>query len=313
LRSDAEVVTYMDVDLSTGLSALLPLVAPLLSRHSDIAIGSRLAPGAAVARGPQREFISRTYNRMLRTVFLNRFRDAQCGFKAIRTDIARVLLPLVEDDEWFFDTELLLLAEHNGLRVHEVPVDWIDDPDSRVHIGSTVRQDLRGMWRMFRAFAKGKKQAPLGELARARIDDDFGRHLVGFAFVGLMSTAACLALFLLLRGPLDTIGANLVAFTITSMVNVWANRRYTFGHRGRSDRAHQYVTAAVVWAIGVGLSTTALALVVAADGGLAAEVGALVGVWAVMALARFTLLRSWVFRKRPQPTGVERTRFRKRG
>ena len=85
-----------------------------------------------------------------------------------------------------------------------------------------------------------------------------------------------------------------------------------FGHRGRSDRAHQYVTAAVVWAIGVGLSTTALALVVVADGGLAAEVGALVGVWAVMALARFTLLRSWVFRKRPQPTGVERTRFKKR-
>ena len=147
-----------------------------------------------------------------------------------------------------------------------------DDPDSRVDIGATVRQDLRGMWRMFRGFAKGRKQAPLGELARARIDDDFGRHIVGFAFVGVVSTAACLALFLLLRGPLATIEANLVAFTLTSVVNVWANRRFTFGHRGRSDRAHQYVTASVVWAIGVGLSTTSLAVVVAADGGLTTEV-----------------------------------------
>ncbi len=311
LASDAEVVTYMDVDLSTGLSALLPLVAPLLSGHSDLAIGSRLAPGAAVARGPQREFISRTYNRMLRTVFLNRFRDAQCGFKAIRRDIAEVLLPMVDDDEWFFDTELLLLAEHNGLRVHEVPVDWIDDPDTRVHIRSTVRQDLNGMARMFRAFAAGQKQAPLGPLARERIEDDFGRHLVGFAFVGVFSTVACLALFLLLREPLGTIWANVVAFTITSVINVWANRRYTFGHRGRSDRGHQYVGAAAVWAVGLALSTGALAVVVANDGSLFVEVLALIGVWGVMALVRFTLLRSWVFRRRATPTGVERTRFRR--
>jgi putative flippase GtrA len=278
-----------------------------------MAIGSRLAPGAAVARGPQREFISRTYNLMLRTVFLNRFRDAQCGFKAIRADVARVLLPMVVDEEWFFDTELLLLAEHNGLRVHEVPVDWIDDPDTRVHIRSTVRQDLRGMWRMFRTFAGGHGKAPLGPLARERIDDDFGRHLVGFAFVGIISTIACLVLFLLLRDPLGTIWANLVAFTLTSVVNIWANRRYTFGHRGRSDRGQQYVGAAVVWAVGAALSTGALALVLAADGSLAAEVLALLGVWTVMAVVRFTLLRSWVFRRRATPTGVERTRFRRSG
>ncbi|MFM2078088.1 MAG: hypothetical protein RJA49_1978, partial [Actinomycetota bacterium] len=245
--------------------------------------------------------------------FLNRFRDAQCGFKAIRSDVARVLLPMVVDEEWFFDTELLLLAEHNGLRVHEVPVDWIDDPDTRVHIRSTVRQDLKGMWRMFRTFAAGHGKAALGPLARERIDDDFGRHLVGFAFVGVISTIACLVLFLLLRDPLGTIWANLVAFTLTSVVNIWANRRYTFGHRGRSDRGQQYVGAAVVWAVGAALSTAALALVLAADGSLGAEVLALLAVWTVMAVVRFTLLRSWVFRRRATPKGVERTRFRQSG
>ncbi|MFP5394469.1 MAG: glycosyltransferase, partial [Gammaproteobacteria bacterium] len=123
--SDADVLVYMDVDLSTDLRALLPLVAPLLSGHSDVAIGSRLAHGARVVRGPKREIISRAYNRILRTALRARFTDAQCGFKAIRADVAAELLPWVEDTTWFFDTELLVLAERSGLRIHEVPVDWI--------------------------------------------------------------------------------------------------------------------------------------------------------------------------------------------
>jgi glycosyltransferase involved in cell wall biosynthesis len=154
--SDAAVVAYMDVDLSTDLAALLPLVAPLASGHSDISIGSRLAPGASVRRGIKREFISCCYNLLLRLVFGTRVRDAQCGFKAVRADVARVLVPAVVDDGWFFDSEMLLLAEHNGLRVHEVPVDWIDDPDSRVHIVSTALGDLKGMARMFGEFARGR-------------------------------------------------------------------------------------------------------------------------------------------------------------
>ena len=153
LVSEAAVVAYMDVDLSTDLGALLPLVAPLLSGHSDLAIGSRLAHGARVVRGPKREVLSRVYNLILRTVLGSRFSDAQCGFKAVRADVARQLLPMVEDDGWFFDTELLLLAEHNGLRIHEVPVDWIDDPDSRVDIAATALADLKGIWRMRRRFA----------------------------------------------------------------------------------------------------------------------------------------------------------------
>jgi glycosyltransferase involved in cell wall biosynthesis len=156
LQSDAPIVAYMDVDLSTDLRALLPLVAPLLSGHSDLAIGSRLARGARVKRGPKREIISRCYMLVLRLSLGAHFTDAQCGFKAVRTSVAKQLLPQVKDEAWFFDTELLILAQRAGLRVHEVPVDWTDDPDSRVAILRTAIEDLRGVVRLrFGARAKG--------------------------------------------------------------------------------------------------------------------------------------------------------------
>src|SRR3984957_8362352 len=109
--SPSPVVAYMDVDLSTDLDGLLPLVAPLLSGHSDVAIGSRLARGARVVRGPEREIVSPAYHLILKAVMRNGFSDAQCGFKAVRAEVAQALLPLIEDNAWFFDTELLLLAE----------------------------------------------------------------------------------------------------------------------------------------------------------------------------------------------------------
>jgi glycosyltransferase involved in cell wall biosynthesis len=146
--SPARVLCYMDVDLSTNLDALLPLVAPLISGHSDLAIGTRLHRAARVTRGRKREFVSRSYNRLLRLVLRARFSDAQCGFKAIRADAARELLPLVADEEWFFDTELLVLAQRRGLRIHEVPVDWLEDLDSRVDITQTALADLRGVARL---------------------------------------------------------------------------------------------------------------------------------------------------------------------
>ena len=146
--SDARVLCYMDVDLSTDLGALLPLVAPLLSGHSDLAIGTRLHRQARVTRCLKRELISRAYNRLLRLLLRARFSDAQCGFKAIRVEVARQLLPLVRDRQWFFDTELLVLAQRRGLRIHEVPVDWIEDRDSRVRIAATALADLRGVVRL---------------------------------------------------------------------------------------------------------------------------------------------------------------------
>src|ERR1700745_2818923 len=158
--SDAEVLAYMDVDLSTDLNALLPLVAPLLSGHSDVAIGTRLARGSRVVRGAKRETISRCYNLLLKASLGVGFSDAQCGFKAIRTTAARELLPLVADTSWFFDTELLVLAERAGLRIHEVPVDWIDDADSRVDIVSTALGDLRGIRRVGWGLARGRLEVP---------------------------------------------------------------------------------------------------------------------------------------------------------
>jgi glycosyltransferase involved in cell wall biosynthesis len=146
--SQADIVTYMDADLSTGLDAFLPLIAPLLSGHSDLAVGSRLARGAQVVRGLKREIISRGYNLLLRAVLAARFSDAQCGFKAGRADVIRALLPAVEDEAWFFDTELLMLAQRRGLRIYQVPVAWTEDPDSTVEIIRTVLADLRGVARL---------------------------------------------------------------------------------------------------------------------------------------------------------------------
>src|SRR6185437_1654942 len=168
-ESSAPVLAYLDVDLSTDLAALLPLVAPLVSGHSDLAIGTRLARGSRIVRGPKREVISRCYNLILRGSLRARFSDAQCGFKAIRNDVAQQLLPLVEDESWFFDTELLVLAERSGLRIHEVPVDWVDDPDSRVDIVSTALDDLRGVARVGSALVRGR-------LPLARIRAELGRE-----------------------------------------------------------------------------------------------------------------------------------------
>jgi glycosyltransferase involved in cell wall biosynthesis len=154
--STADVVAYMDVDLSTGLEGFLPLVAPLLSGHSDLAIGSRLHRQSDVVRGSKREFISRSYNLLLKAGLGVRFSDAQCGFKAVRTDVFRALAPHIEDTTWFFDTELLVLAQHNKLRIHEVPVDWTDDPDSRVDIVRTALDDLKGMRRMLASTVTGR-------------------------------------------------------------------------------------------------------------------------------------------------------------
>jgi glycosyltransferase involved in cell wall biosynthesis len=165
--SEAAVLAYMDADLSTDLDALPSLLAPLLSGDSDLAIGSRLIAGARVRRGPKREVLSRGYNLLLRITLHSRVSDAQCGFKAVRAEVARALLPLVESDGWFFDTELLMLAERNRLRIHEVPVDWVDDPDSRVDIVPTVIEDIRGIWRLMRSFASGRGRVD-GAIVAAR-------------------------------------------------------------------------------------------------------------------------------------------------
>ncbi|WP_231648227.1 bifunctional glycosyltransferase family 2/GtrA family protein [Saccharothrix sp. NRRL B-16348] len=306
--SDAAVLAYMDVDLSTDLAALAPLVASLISGHSDLAIGSRLARGARVVRGPKREFISRCYNLILRGALATRFTDAQCGFKAIRADVARRLLPHVEDTGWFFDTELLVLAERAGARIHEVPVDWVDDPDSRVDIVSTAVADLKGVARVARGLVSGR--IPIGEL-RAQLGREplepqtpgvpagLFRQLVRFAAVGVVSTLAYLLLFVSLRGGLGAQGANLVALLVTAIANTAANRRFTFGVRGRRGAGRHQFEGLLVFGLGLALTSGSLALLhlFAAPGG-PAELVAVVGANLLATVLRFLLLRNWVFRPR---------------
>jgi glycosyltransferase involved in cell wall biosynthesis len=139
--SQADIVSYMDVDLSTGLDAFPRLIEAIESGY-DIAIGSRLLPNSHIQRSLRREILSRGYNLIVRALFLAKFYDMQCGFKAFRTDSIRKLLPLIEDRQWFFDTEILLIASKKGYRIKEVPVSWIESGDSRVVIGRTVRDHL---------------------------------------------------------------------------------------------------------------------------------------------------------------------------
>jgi hypothetical protein len=149
----------MDVDLSTDLAALGELLLPLLEGRGDIAVGSRLAPGAEVTRGLKRELISRGYNILLRAALQTTVSDARCGFKAGRREVIQALLPEIEDDAWFFDTELLCLAQRRRFSIHEVPVRWIEDRDPRVAILAAAREDLRGVMRLRAAQRRDPRSA----------------------------------------------------------------------------------------------------------------------------------------------------------
>jgi putative flippase GtrA len=309
-QSTAEVVAYMDVDLSTDLRALLPLVAPLVSGHSDLAIGSRLAPGARTVRGARRELISRCYNALLRLTHGVSFTDAQCGFKAARREAVLPLLERVRDDGWFFDTELLLLAEHNGLRVHEVPVDWVEDTDSRVHVVATAWHDLEGLIRVAREKATGqarvhglvRRPPPRPQHPDAVIEPERGTLLwqvLSFAAIGTVSTIATAALYALLRTWWPPLLANLVALTIATLLNTEANRRLTFvGARIATAAVH--LQGLIVFALYYAFTSAALLALQALAPSPArwAEVAVLLGSSVLGTAGRFALLRSWVFRQR---------------
>ena len=310
-RSGADVLAYMDVDLSTGLDALLPLVAPLVSGHSDLAIGSRLARGARVRRSLRREFISRGYNRILRAAFRSRFTDAQCGFKAGRAEVIRDLLTGVDDDGWFFDTELLMLAQRNGLRIHEVPVDWVEDTDSRVRVAATAISDLRGLARVARRRALGREVVLTHTRHHFPEPHGLPAQLLRFAAVGIASTGLYAVLFLLLGGVMAAWGANALALALSAIANTAANRRLTFGRRGRRELGRHHVQGLAVFALCLALTTATLALLdlLAPGASAGVQLAALCVANALGTLLRFVLLRLWVFGPRrgerasaPEPT-----------
>ncbi|MET8552962.1 dolichyl-phosphate beta-glucosyltransferase [Micromonospora zamorensis] len=315
--SSAPVLAYMDVDLSTDLAALLPLVAPLISGHSDLAIGTRLARTSRVVRGAKREVISRAYNLLLRGALAARFSDAQCGFKAIRADVAVELLPLVRDTGWFFDTELLVLAQRAGLRIHEVPVDWVDDPDSRVDIVATALADLRGMGRLGRALLTGALpltdlraqlgRAPLaapseqpGQSPPGQVPVGLPRQLVRFAAVGVASTLAYLVLFVATRGALGAQPANLLALLLTAVANTAANRRLTFGISGRRHAGRHHLQGLLAFGLGLALTSGSLAVLNALHAAPArpVELAVLVAANLAATVLRFVLLRLGMHHRR---------------
>jgi putative flippase GtrA len=279
-----------------------------MSGHSDVAIGSRLARSSRVVRGAKREMISRCYNFLLRTTLRARFSDAQCGFKAMRADRARVLLPYVRDTGWFWDTELLVLAERAGLRIHEVPVDWVDDPDSRVDIVSTALADLRGIARLGRGMITGS--VPMTELRAAfsephdtarqvadGVPAGLPRQLGRFAVIGVLSTLAYMVLYVALRPAGGPQAANALSLLVTAIANTAANRRFTFATRGRDGAVRHQVEGLVVFGLGLAITSGSLAGLHALTGtpSTAAELTVLVAANALATLLRFVMLKAWVF------------------
>jgi len=307
--SPADIVVYMDVDLSTGLDALLPLVAPLASGRCEIAIGSRLARGARTRRSLKREVISRAYNGFVRYGFGLRCSDTQLGFKAARADVIRPLLDAVESDHWFFDTELLILAEHNGLRVHEVPVDWVEDLDSRVRVTRTALENLTGLVRINRTICADRATVAvprIPELRATHPEAILGRptpatlaKFATFAVIGVVSTLLYLVIYLPLRGSLSPAAANLCALILVGLANTEANRRWTFNRTG-GPRFVLHTRATMVFATTYALTTLAVLGLhrVAPGAGLPVEIGVLVLAYGLVTVLRFVALDRWVFARR---------------
>ncbi|HXN60869.1 MAG TPA: glycosyltransferase [Acidimicrobiales bacterium] len=295
--SQADVLAYMDVDLSTSLSALLPLVGSVLSGHSDLAVGTRLARGSRVVRGPRRELISRAYSHVVRLSLHSRVSDFQCGFKAIRCECARQLLPLVKDDAWFFDTELLVTAERLGLRISETPVEWTDDPNSSVDIVATVADDLRGVWRIARGRhverVRAQRAAAAAGDASATAD-----QLLSFAGVGVLSTLSYLLLFALGWRALGPWGANAAALAFCTLVNTALHRSLARRSRGARPRRPSFaMVIAVLYGVSLAATSAAIAVAGALVGpSLVADAVAATIASCAASLARFSLLRGWAFR-----------------
>ncbi|HEY6796828.1 MAG TPA: glycosyltransferase [Kineosporiaceae bacterium] len=315
LNTDASVVAYLDVHLSTDLAALLRLVAPLLSGRSDMAIGSRLSRSSSVVRGTRREVLSRCYNLLLRTALGAGCSDAQCGFKAIRADCAQVLLPHVRDTGWFWDTELLVLAQRSGLRIHEVPVDWVDSPCSRVDLLAMVLADLRGIARLGRGLLTGALPLAQHQLAAdgdpeaaAAVTGEGARGLLRqlgrFAIIGALSTLAYTLLYVALRLQVGAQAANALALLITALANTAANRRFTFAARGRTRLVQHQVQGLVVFALGLSVTSGSLAVLhaITVTPPTRVEIAVLAAANLAATVVRFVMLRSWVFRpgRRPQ-------------
>jgi putative flippase GtrA len=287
--STADIVAYTDVDLATDIRVLEPMVEVIRSGLADVAIASRLQPGLAVERGIKREIISRCYNRLLKLSLGVRFSDAQCGFKALSQRAARDLLPQVEDSEWFFDTELLALAEWAGYRIHEFGTDWTDDPDSSVDVVSTAWKDIKGIVRLRTGGCiRTSHEVPA---------PNTGAQILHFIDVGIISTVLYAVMFLLGIQFVSEPTANIIALLLSTIANTALNRGHTFGVRSPHRRLTSQLKGLAAFGLCLAFTSAGLAV---ADGftGPWATVGTLAVLTAANLAAtvvRFVLMRTWVF------------------
>ena len=304
-ESDAEVLAYMDVDLSTDLNALLPLVAPLLSGHSDLAIGTRLARGSRVIRGPKRELISRGYNMLLRTLMGARFSDAQCGFKAIGCDQARALLRLPRTPAGSSTPSCSCWPNAPGCASTRSPWTGFDDLDSRVDIIATALADLRGMARLGVGFARGSIQVPQlrGPVRADRHAGDLPLQIARFTVIGVASTIAYVALFLLLRGVFGSSGSSDHVGAGGQPGQPGPDRGGQHGREPAADVRHQravergrhQVKGLIAFGIGLALTSGALAALGPAHPSRVTEISVLIAANLAATVIRFLLYKHWVF------------------
>jgi hypothetical protein len=251
-------------------------------------------------RGPKRELISRAYNLLLKLSLRGRFSDAQCGFKALRRECAAQLLPLVKDEEWFFDTELLITAERLGLRISEVPVDWVDDPDSRVQIVRTALSDLRGVWRISHGHARhlARRSSTLPWAAINQVASD---QLMRFAGVGAISTLGYLFLFIAWRPVAGDFGANALALGICTLFNTAVHRELARNLHGSGAQGRFVGLSTGLFAVSLALTTLGLMAAHALSNTLPVAIVAVTLANAAASVLRFAILRAWVFRPNSGP------------
>jgi glycosyltransferase involved in cell wall biosynthesis len=148
-RSEADIVSYMDADLSTGLESIPQLINSIIIDGYDIAVGSRLLSTSKVKRSFMRKVISYIYNISIKNILgLKQPPDAQCGFKALCKRVVDEIVPKIKNQNWFFDTELLVLAEKKGFKIRYIPINWTERLKTKVRIGKAIFEDIAGILRL---------------------------------------------------------------------------------------------------------------------------------------------------------------------
>lgn len=227
---NAEVVAYMDADLSSPLTSLPNIIDPILNNESDVTFGSRLLPpGQAINRKGKRELTSQGYNFLLQFILGATFKDAQCGFKAISKEKFNQVEEEIKNQNWFYDTELLLISQYKGLRLKEVPITWVDDPDSSVKVFKTIVENLKEMGRVYFTY---------------RPESVFIK-LFKFAIIGVLSTVGTALLFFLLRFVLDPQLANIVSLSTATILNTIANKRFAFKNKTKDPWGKTIIISAI--------------------------------------------------------------------